>query len=375
MKEYFISFFTISMNRLHHLKKTLPANIKDNNEYNNLEFVILDYNSDDGMEEWVKNELGTYLDSGKVKFFRTEEPEFFNRSHSRNMAVNLCSGELICNVDADNFTGQGFASFLNAEFNKDSNIVVNSNFHGEYMPYKDAFGRFGAWRSDFHKVGGYDESMTSYGYEDIDLYERLVMMGRKEVKIKNFDFLRSISHGNEDRLEQEHFNKNLDRFYVAYDIGSTKVIFLYKDGTFESGTLNEKHEFYPGLFTIEGGVWDKGRWKEESSFLMLNFSIGREEKLFTDNQGLCYLLKKPEIRLTFFKVEDSNFLENVKSSYSIVTNASKYQKNMNERSLWVNTEGYGRGTVFGSQSMKVVKEPAKKDSKGKVSSEFTINQF
>ena len=82
IKNYKISFCTTCMDRLHNLKETLPKNIKDNEEDDDLEFVILDYNSSDGLEEWVKNNMMEYIDSGRLVFYRTEEPKYFDMSHS-----------------------------------------------------------------------------------------------------------------------------------------------------------------------------------------------------------------------------------------------------------------------------------------------------
>ncbi|KKL80749.1 hypothetical protein LCGC14_2001600, partial [marine sediment metagenome] len=52
-KIYKISFCTTCMGRLYNLKETLPKNIEANGEYPNVEFVILDYNSSDGLGDWV----------------------------------------------------------------------------------------------------------------------------------------------------------------------------------------------------------------------------------------------------------------------------------------------------------------------------------
>ena len=52
------------MNRLEHLKVTLPKNIIDNIGYDNIEFVIVDYNSKDGLQSWINSNLKKYVDSG-----------------------------------------------------------------------------------------------------------------------------------------------------------------------------------------------------------------------------------------------------------------------------------------------------------------------
>lgn len=58
------------MDRLFHLKKTLLKNIKNNITYPHLEFVLLDYNSQDGLEEWVVENCKEYLENGILKYHR-----------------------------------------------------------------------------------------------------------------------------------------------------------------------------------------------------------------------------------------------------------------------------------------------------------------
>src|SRR6187402_102950 len=102
MKKNRISFCTVCMNRIEHLKQTLPKNIEDNIAYGNLEFLLLDYNSKDGLEEWVESEMKEYIDKGILHYYKTTEPEYFHRSHSRNMIIKKATGDIVCNIDADN---------------------------------------------------------------------------------------------------------------------------------------------------------------------------------------------------------------------------------------------------------------------------------
>ncbi|MFD2148711.1 glycosyltransferase family 2 protein [Mucilaginibacter antarcticus] len=75
MTMFKISFCTTCMNRLSHLKQTLKRNILDNEDYPNLEFILLDYNSTDGLKEYVRSELHTFITSKKLVYYRTEEPK------------------------------------------------------------------------------------------------------------------------------------------------------------------------------------------------------------------------------------------------------------------------------------------------------------
>ena len=60
-----IAFFTTCMNRLKHLRRTLPKNIADNKDYDNCVFVVLNYNSQDGLHEWMLKEMAAEIKGGK----------------------------------------------------------------------------------------------------------------------------------------------------------------------------------------------------------------------------------------------------------------------------------------------------------------------
>jgi glycosyltransferase involved in cell wall biosynthesis len=342
-----ISFGTVCMNRLHHIKLTLPQNIEDNLLYPEVEFILLDYNSTDGLEQWVQQEMQEHLQSGKLKFYRTSEPQYFNRSHSRNMAFQLSSGDIICNVDADNYTGPDFAEYINDSFLKDDSIFLVSAFNEEYMEYKDAYGRVCAWREDFFNIGGYDEAMQSYGHEDTDLYDRLKRYGRKEINITDIQFLASISHDDKQRTGNEYFSKNLDRFYLAYDTDKTLVLFLFKDKKFEMGTLVENHYTLPSPSSIEEGNWIKGQWEESSDMLRLYKTDKSIVMLHTDNNRINYLCNNADSGKTiiYSKITNPTMIHNTLLSYSIITNSNHIHLNENKNVIQVNPNGFGQGTV------------------------------
>ncbi|MGB8192332.1 MAG: glycosyltransferase, partial [Chitinophagaceae bacterium] len=120
-----ISFCTVCRNRLEYVRQTLPVNIRENAAYENVEFVLLDYNSPDGLEEWVKSEMKQHIESGILKYYKTTEPDHFKMSHSKNMALKLGSGDIITQLDADNYAGFKYAHWLNQVFSqKGKNTLV-----------------------------------------------------------------------------------------------------------------------------------------------------------------------------------------------------------------------------------------------------------
>lgn len=173
-KEYKISICTTVMGRLHDLKVTLPKNIEDNKDYDNVEFVILDYNSQDGLGDWVKSEMEDHLSTGKVVYFRTEEPEFYSMTKSRNLAFKCATGDIVNNVDADSFTNEGFVSYLNKVANQKPERAIFAK--GKKM----LRGRLGFFKDDFiNLLGGYDEAIEHYGHDDHDLMNRAWAQGFK----------------------------------------------------------------------------------------------------------------------------------------------------------------------------------------------------
>ena len=197
-----LSFFTVCMGRLHHLKQTLPRNLAWNADHPSLEFVLLDYSSPDGMGSWVQDELGEHLRSGRVVYYRYDDAQFFSYSHSRNMAARLCRGDIICNVDADNLTGPSFARYVEEQMqDKDLLVgcdVIDGEFHS--IPNDLGFtGRVAVRRQLFLDTGGYDEDMIAWGYEDMDLYNRL---GRRGLRLAPMErrFLSAIPHEDDQRI-------------------------------------------------------------------------------------------------------------------------------------------------------------------------------
>lgn len=182
---YSISLCTTCMNRLFHLKHTIEQNIRDNISYPNIEFVLIDYNSQDGVEEYVYKNLKKYIDRGLLNYYKTPSPERFHASKAKNLSHALAKGEIVCNVDGDNFTGKDFAFYLNYLNNRDRPGTMYQ-FHKP--PFWGTVGRLAFRKTDFMNLGGYDESLLTIGHEDMDLVNRGRAFGLelKRIEIENF---------------------------------------------------------------------------------------------------------------------------------------------------------------------------------------------
>jgi len=182
-KTHKISICTTCKDRLSDLKQTLPQNIKDNQDHQNIEFIVLDYNSKrDDVSGWIKSEMMEYIKNGKLVYYRTEEPEFFDMSHAKNVAFLIATGDIVNSVDGDNYTPPfetcGFAAYINKLANEQPEKAIFAKSRQLLR------GRLGFYKQEFIKLGGYDESLKGYGNEDANLQNRAWEMGFKMMSFR-----------------------------------------------------------------------------------------------------------------------------------------------------------------------------------------------
>lgn len=175
-----ISICTTCMGRVNDIKQTFLKNINDNLSYStnqeNLEFLLLDYNSKDDLEKWAKKNLKKLISKGLVTYYKTTEPQFYSMTHSRNIVFKLAKGNIVNNVDADHFTNSGFCYQINALANQfqDKAVFIKSRQKNR--------GRLSFFKNEFLSLGGYDEGLEGYGFDDKDLLYRAVKSGFRVVR-------------------------------------------------------------------------------------------------------------------------------------------------------------------------------------------------
>ena len=206
------------MGRLFDLKKTLPQNIEDNIGYDNIEFVIVDYNCPDNTGEWIKDNFYDMIKEGKMIYCRTEEPNKYSMSHSRNIGFKIATGDIINSVDADSYTKRGFANYVNRLANAQPEKAIFGK--GKRM----LRGRLGFYKNEFIKeLGGYDEILGDIGYgsEDHDILARAWGLGYKLMWYGGKFFCRTESkkhqtdnYDNKDWKHTENINKLISFFNI-----------------------------------------------------------------------------------------------------------------------------------------------------------------
>jgi hypothetical protein len=189
-----ISLCIACMGRAHHVKETLPKNLEDNADWPDTEFVMVDYNSKDDLEVWMMDFLRTSPMAKKVAYYRERTVRYYEGSHSKNLAHLLATGDVVMNLDADNFTGVGYAEGLSKLFEPGRRIVAVNGSKNPNMG-----GRVGLRKDDFLRLRGYDEKLHGQGWHDVDLHHRAIASGCEEVPMK-WPCQIPIQHSNEERM-------------------------------------------------------------------------------------------------------------------------------------------------------------------------------
>lgn len=330
-----ISLCITCMDRLHHLSQTLPCNLEDNRHYPDLEVVLLDYNSSDGLEAWARTHLADHIQAGRLSYFKTEQPDYFHRSHARNLAIRLASGEIVCTVDADNFTGRDFAHYVNERFQRYDDIYLRADFDGSHAGKTDAFGRIGMRRRDFLRIEGYDEYLADYGFEDFDLCNRLEKAGLRPAVIEDDRFLHYIVHGNRDRMSRGPLLGQASLLLRGLQAGNQweSLLYLLRDGKF----------VWQGP-PVEG-VGTRGQWGQIEGGLLLTCVEGRRATLRQEGGFDAYRFEHAPATLRFSPSKDIDFFSDASKDLAMATNERRYRDNVGRSDSRVNGGRFGVAAV------------------------------
>ena len=254
-----IVFSTTCKGRAQHIELTLPKNLADNADYDDCKFVVLDYCDRGPLRRYlwanhradirsgrlvVYSYLGAETDPAPVLSNRTPPVDVsFHMAHAKNMAHRCAireGADAIVTLDADNFTGPGFArsiadnlrpgSFLSPDFPS-----IHRMPHGPDRPARGYAGRLAIRAHDWVKAGGYDEVYDTWRGEDMDLLYRLRRMGYTEQHFDN-RFLNAVRHGSDLRfLEYPHAEQYETPYYL--DVIRARTETVVNGGNLGVGTV------------------------------------------------------------------------------------------------------------------------------------------
>ena len=210
-----ISLCTNCMGRRSQLEQTLPHNLSLLRDFPAFELVLIDYNSRDGLADWILAEFPAEIASGRFSFYRTADPQGYVMTHAKNVAHLAAAGEIVTNLDGDNFLTAPYLNFVENVFSQgDRRLFIGFNGPG-------IGSRISVRRDEFIAAGGYDEDLgIGWGPDDFDLALRLHHLGLQRVGTLNTGFFgAALEHPDSGRNEltpeklpkQETHARNLSR--------------------------------------------------------------------------------------------------------------------------------------------------------------------
>lgn len=237
-----LSFCITHKNRFEYLKKTLFHNLEDNWENRiNIEFVLMDFHESDDVLHWVKENFLREIQQGYLKYFRAKM-EGWSASVAKNTAHYVAKGDILTNLDCDNFTGKDGGKFvLDQYFREESNLML---WQFSRIRRDGSYGRMSFYQKTFHDLGGYDEGLMEMGFQDNDLMLRALKMGVKRIECNNKLYSKAIKHEKYKPLKMsfrrmERWNKarskaNIKKQMLTANNGSfglrEGIMFMNKDG-------------------------------------------------------------------------------------------------------------------------------------------------
>ena len=198
--QHIVVFCTTCKGRLPHLEQTLPRNMADNP---NAKFVVLDYGDPNGLANYMRTRQQAALESGRLSFYQYPTQALFHMTHAKNMAhrIGMLEGaSVLCNLDADNYAGPGFAEYIADQFKSKEEPFLWARMIQGRRP-RGISGRIATSVHAFKNVGGYDEKYATYSPDDEDFKARLSRIGYKGVEIDGA-YLNAIRHGDKLRFRE-----------------------------------------------------------------------------------------------------------------------------------------------------------------------------
>lgn len=192
------------------------------------EILIVDWSSNPPLRDVVEHVADG---DPRVRLIRVDGEDQWILSRAYNLAVRSTSFDKIIRTDCDYTIGENFVNVHDLNDHRDlpldhpmEHILINGHtvrqpqtvspqliqprfFAGNYQHARNENevhlnGAVYIKRADFLKVGGYDERIQTYGWDDEDLYTRLVEAGLVKNDI-NYDHVGHVPHGDSSRAQKD----------------------------------------------------------------------------------------------------------------------------------------------------------------------------
>ncbi|WP_372737911.1 galactosyltransferase-related protein [Neptunomonas sp.] len=230
-----VSLVTCCMNRNENLVKALPSWLECA-EIN--EIIIVDWSSTEPVKDYIRAQG---LSDKRIKVIRVDDQPRWILSYAFNIGFRAASYNKILKTDADILVNDGF-------FTKNllkSNMFISGDWRIADKGQEHINGFFFVSRENLIKIKGFNEYITTYGWDDDDIYSRLEAAGVKRTHVD----VKTIYHiPHDDSLRVGNVLKEPDYLQSFYQ--STK--FKIRTNRFIANVMpvwNKDRIFLP--FTIE----------------------------------------------------------------------------------------------------------------------------
>jgi hypothetical protein len=157
-----VSFCTACHNRMWQ-KTAFETSLVVAADWKDVEFILIDYGSSDGLGHWIANL--PWVARKNLRCFRMEA-DGYRAPHAKNVSHCTASGDILVNLDFDNFLAIGYADAVRQVVR--DGVILHNLTEG----YPGTYGRIALTRHDFLSLRGYDESFAPMRYQDADLLRR-----------------------------------------------------------------------------------------------------------------------------------------------------------------------------------------------------------
>ena len=186
-----ITMYVHLMNRNENVQKNLGNWLQQRFD----ELILLDWSSSDPVAE-----IPGVFDDPRVRVVRVDGQTKFIRTLAQNLASRMARNQRIFKCDSDvEFKGDFFAEHpLEA-----GEFWVGDWHHARDNNERHLHGETFYFIQDFLAVGGYDERIKSYGQDDTNLKDRMVLSGIPK-KVFDYNLMEHQHHKQEERAQGSH---------------------------------------------------------------------------------------------------------------------------------------------------------------------------
>lgn len=185
------------MNRTEYLRES----IQTWNEIEELnEIIVVDYSSTKPISE---SDLPQPKFGKKIILVRVNNEKHWILSHAYNLGISFVNYDKLVKIDSD--------IKLSKDFISSHPLNENEFYRGHWENARNENeihfnGQLICRTTDFCEVNGYNERITTYGYDDTDLYNRIEQTTKSKPKDFDYDKMNHIESNSEVRVENQNIN-------------------------------------------------------------------------------------------------------------------------------------------------------------------------